>query len=79
MRLLKYKTDIKCAGCKEKVAPFLEELHGIFEWDIDANSPDKILTVKAEDLLNDSLIITSVKEAGFKIEALYIEPVPKGK
>lgn len=79
MKTLKYKTNMRCGGCEEQVAPFLNELHGICEWDVDTSSPDNILTVKVEDLLNDNLVLAAVKEAGFTIEAVYIEAVPKRK
>lgn len=75
MKILKYKTNIKCGGCEDKVAPYLNEIDGISRWDVDTTSPDNVLAIQAEDLLNDSIVVSAVKEAGFKIEPLYIEGV----
>ena len=73
MRKMTYKTNIKCEGCKAQVAPALNEIHGIIKWEVDLISKDKILIIHAEDLLNESIVVSAVEDAGFKIEILEIE------
>jgi len=48
METAKFKTNIKCAGCVAKVAPFMNESLGDDNWESDTNDPSKILTVVNE-------------------------------
>lgn len=63
----KFKTNINCGGCVEKVTPYLDETEGITNWSVDTNNPNKILTVET-DSLSESEIKDLVIKAGFKIE-----------
>ncbi|HKL07698.1 MAG TPA: heavy-metal-associated domain-containing protein [Bacteroidales bacterium] len=62
MYTLKFKTNLKCEGCKNAVRPFLNQIDAINSWDIDLTHNDKILTLKANTLSEDE-IATQVKEA----------------
>lgn len=64
---MKFKTTINCGGCVAKVTPLLNSAEGIESWNVDTDNPDKILTVKADDITEDKVMET-VKKAGFKIE-----------
>lgn len=66
---MKFKTNINCSGCIEKVSPSLDNADGVCHWDVDTNSPDKILTVHTEGVTEEE-IISHVKKAGFNIEKL---------
>jgi copper chaperone len=66
MTTLKFKTNINCGGCIAKVTPFLNSEKSILKWEVDTNSPDKILKVEGEDLKPED-VISKVKEAGYKI------------
>lgn len=66
---VKFKTNIKCSGCIEKVTPHLNGQKGIENWEVDTASADKVLTVK----LNGSTekeVITAVENAGYKAEKI---------
>ncbi len=65
MKTMKFKTNINCSGCVAGVTPFLNKLEGI-EWNVDTDTPEKILTVKTESVSEDE-IIKAVKKAGFEI------------
>ncbi|HRG40971.1 MAG TPA: cation transporter [Saprospiraceae bacterium] len=66
-RALKFKTNINCSGCVEKVTPFLNEANGIDQWNVDTENKEKILTVHSESIdLNE--VIYQVQSAGFNIE-----------
>ncbi|MCI4668833.1 MAG: hypothetical protein MRZ79_11920 [Bacteroidia bacterium] len=62
----KFKTNINCGGCIEKVSPFMDKA-GIEDWKVDTKDPQKVLTVESKALSKDE-IMEIVKEAGFKIE-----------
>ncbi|MDQ0109204.1 copper chaperone CopZ [Chitinophaga terrae (ex Kim and Jung 2007)] len=60
----KFKTNIKCSGCIATVTPVLNELVGPDNWQVDLQSPDKILTVKKVE--DKSEVRNAVEKAGFK-------------
>jgi copper chaperone len=67
--IFKFKTNINCNGCVEKVSPFLINADGICHWDVDTANKDKILSVHSEGITEEE-VIQKVKDAGFKIELL---------
>jgi copper chaperone len=68
-KTLKFKTNINCSGCVEKVTPFLNDANGICHWDVDTVNKDKILSVHSEGITEEE-VIQKVQDAGFKIELL---------
>ena len=48
MSIYKFKTTMSCSGCVSKVEKFLNGEKDILKWDVDLNSPDKILTIETE-------------------------------
>ena len=66
MEAIKFKTDIKCSGCLEKVTPHLNQAAGEDNWKVDIQNPQKILTVVGET--NEAKIKEAVQKAGFKAE-----------
>ena len=50
MKELKFNTNINCMGCVSNVKPILDKESKIINWEVDLNSPDKILTVKSEEM-----------------------------
>ncbi|RAU81803.1 heavy-metal-associated domain-containing protein [Pontibacter arcticus] len=69
MKDLKFKTNINCGGCIEKVTPVLDNTQGIAEWAVDTAVKEKILTVKT-DSLSENEVIAVVEKAGFKAQTL---------
>jgi copper chaperone len=67
-KTLKFKTNINCSGCVEKLLHFSMK-QGICHWDVDTANKDKILSVHSEGITEEE-VIQKVKEAGFKIELL---------
>jgi copper chaperone len=68
METLKFKTNIKCAGCVAKVTPHLNAVEGISgNWQVDINNPYKVLTVET-DKATTGQIKEAVQKAGFTIE-----------
>ena len=69
MKVIKLKTNINCGGCIASVTPFLNASPDIKKWEVDTNSPQKVLTVQTENLeAND--VKSLVQKAGFKAEIL---------
>ena len=68
-KTLKFKTNINCSGCVEKVTPFLNDANGICHWDVDTANKDKILSVHSRRNYQEE-VIQKVQDAGFKIELL---------
>ena len=62
----KFKTNIKCSACVEKVTPYLNELTGAEKWNVDLASPQRILTIQGET--PESAVKESLKKAGYTAE-----------
>ena len=69
MKTLKFKTNIKCAGCLAKVSPNLNEIAGEENWEVDINTPEKILTVISDEA-DERSIIFAINEAGFTADSV---------
>ena len=67
METVQFKTNIKCSGCIATVTPMLNELVGHDNWEVDIQSPDKILTVSTEQAGKQE-IKQAVEKAGYKAE-----------
>ncbi len=77
MKIIKFKTNINCGGCVATVTPFLNESGFISNWQVDTNSPDKVLTVSGEGI-EPQQIQNLVEEAGFKAEVLRVQGIGGG-
>ncbi|MDD4009829.1 MAG: heavy-metal-associated domain-containing protein [Fermentimonas sp.] len=69
MKTMKFKTNINCSNCVAKVTPFLDKKVGKEFWNVDIESPDKILSVDTDDLTEEDIVKT-VKRTGFEAEAI---------
>lgn len=65
MKTIQFKTNIKCNGCIAAVKPHLNEAVGEKHWKVDLESPDRILTVEAE---NEQEIKEAIQKAGYQAE-----------
>jgi copper chaperone CopZ len=70
METIKFKTTIKCSGCVATVTPGLNETVGANNWQIDLQSPDKVLTVNTDDTNKEKDVIQKLQEAGYKAEKI---------
>jgi copper chaperone len=69
MATLRFKTDLKCNGCIQKITPFLSKIKTIEEWHVDLNLPDRTLTVEGNDMAAAD-IISALDQAGYKAEQI---------
>lgn len=65
MDTLKFKTNVQCGGCISSVAPYLNKIKEIAHWEVNTQSPDKILSVRA-DSLSAKTIIDALGNAGYQ-------------
>jgi copper chaperone len=70
METIKFKTTIKCSGCVATVTPGLNETVGANNWQVDLQSPDKVLTVNTDDTSKEKEVIQKLQEAGYKAEKI---------
>lgn len=73
MKTLKYKTNLKCEGCKNSVRPFLNQIDAINSWDVDLSHSDKILVVEANTISEDEIdakVMDAFKQAGYIAEKI---------
>lgn len=69
MKKLKFKTNINCGGCIATVTPFLDQVVGAGNWDVDIESKHKILNISIDGAKEEE-VIESVEKAGFTIKPL---------
>jgi copper chaperone len=68
METTKFKTTIKCSGCIAKATPYLNEVLGEDNWEVDVTNPSKVLTVIGEK--DEATVIAAVEKAGYKAEKM---------
>jgi len=68
MKELKFKTNIKCDACVNKVTPNLNETVGKGYWKVDLQDPQRILTVEAD--VPEAEIEKALEKVGYKAEKL---------
>ena len=67
---LQFKTNLNCRSCVAAVKPFLDQVPGIRDWNVDIANEDKLLIVHGEDVKTEA-VAAAVAKAGFhsKIDA----------
>jgi copper chaperone CopZ len=70
METVKFNTNIKCSGCIATVTPFLNEAVGAQNWNVDLQTPEKILTVNTDNKEKETEVIKKLQEAGYKAEKI---------
>ena len=66
---MKFKTNIMCSSCIEKVTPQLNKIIGENNWKVDTTNPQKILSVTNNNL-DKTEVINAVQAAGYKAEVI---------
>ena len=67
---MKFKTTIKCSGCLANVTPALNSIAGEDNWEVDIQTPEKLLTISSDDELSETAVINAIETAGYKAERL---------
>ena len=66
--MLKFKTNIKCAGCIATVTPKLNEKVGENNWQVDIQDPNKILTIETNTPAEE--VISALADVGYKADII---------
>jgi copper chaperone len=69
MEHIRLKTSVKCNGCIATVTPFLDNLKGLENWNVDLNDPQRILTADLSGIGADD-VIAALKKAGHTAERI---------
>lgn len=69
MEKTKFKTNINCGGCIDKVSPVLQQIAGLTHWNVDTQDKNKILTIEGNAEVK-SIVVDKIKSLGFNIELL---------
>lgn len=67
MKTRKFKTNINCGNCLATAKPYLDKIKNVQGWEVDTNDPEKILTVKGDNV-ETANVIEMVQQAGYKAE-----------
>ncbi len=65
MNTYKFKTSINCGGCVASATTRLNSNRDIKNWKVNTTNPNKLLTVKSENL-NEGAIKSLVEKADYK-------------
>lgn len=68
-RELRFKTNLNCGGCVSKIKSDLDSAKGIFEWKVNTDNPEKILTVQSNGITEEE-ITAIIKSKGFSAEPI---------
>lgn len=66
---MKFKTNVMCASCIEKVTPYLNKTVGEDNWEVDTKDPKKILTITNNNV-KGAEVIDALAKAGYKSEQI---------
>ncbi|MGE0087956.1 MAG: heavy-metal-associated domain-containing protein [Bacteroidales bacterium] len=73
MKVIKFKTSLKCGGCVNAIRPYLNKISDITTWEIDLSGTEKTLIVHTElDSLTNlqDEITAAFKSAGYTSELI---------
>lgn len=69
MRIKKFKTNLSCNHCIEKVTPYLNSLSWIKHWEVDLKSSHRPLTIVGDEIKTEE-VIKVLNEAGYNAELI---------
>lgn len=69
MQKIRFKTNLRCDSCVQKIAVFLDPETSISSWEVDVSSPEKILSVSGSEV-NVALIQALIAKAGYEATRL---------
>ncbi|MBS1606077.1 MAG: heavy metal transport/detoxification protein [Bacteroidetes bacterium] len=70
MKIQRFKTTIKCSGCVATVTPVLNEKLGKNNWEVDLQSPERVLTIASAEDVSEMDIAAALEKIGFKAEKI---------
>ncbi|MBT1690391.1 heavy-metal-associated domain-containing protein [Dawidia soli] len=61
-----FNTNIKCSACVAKVTPYLDEVAGAGNWQVDLSQPTRPLTINSD--ADARAVQESLQKAGYRAE-----------
>ncbi|HNQ60376.1 MAG TPA: heavy-metal-associated domain-containing protein [Bacteroidales bacterium] len=68
MKTLRFKTNLHCQHCIQKITPLLNAEEDIASWHVDLETSDKVLTVKGD--INPEKIISELEKIGYRAQLI---------
>ena len=68
---VRFKTNLKCQGCIDKITPYMQAAVGVLKWTVDIHSPEKWLVVEGESV-DIPGIVRLLSVAGFTAEPEHV-------
>ena len=62
----KFKTNLRCAGCVQSIAPVFDGASGIASWSAEVETPGKVLTLEGTDVSRDR-VADLLGKAGYQV------------
>jgi len=69
MTEIKFKTNVNCNHCINKITPLLNGDKSITEWNVDLTNEDKVLTLKGENV-DENSVVESLSKVGYIAEVI---------
>lgn len=66
MNTVEFTTNLKCSGCVAQITPFLNELAGVGNWQVNLQDADKTLSVHTPGVVDAAAVLQALEKAGFK-------------
>lgn len=66
MNTQEFTTNLKCSGCVAQITPFLNEIAGAGNWQVNLEDASKTLTVQTPGVVDAGAILQALEKAGFK-------------
>lgn len=69
MQVRKFKTNLSCNHCINKITPSIKALDWVKHWEVDLKSSDRVLTIIADEIKTEE-IVKALNEAGYNAEVI---------
>jgi len=69
MKTVNFRTNIRSKEEASRLKPYLENINGIIDWNLDAEKAGNILTVRLEGV-DTNVVAQSIFKAGFRNEEI---------
>ncbi|HPG32586.1 MAG: cation transporter [Lentimicrobiaceae bacterium] len=66
MKIVTFKTNLKCNGCIAAVKPALDAIETIHHWEVDLTHADKLMQVESDSEEDTIKISKAFSEAGYQ-------------
>lgn len=69
MQVKKFKTNLSCNHCVNKITPYINSLNWVKHWEVDLKSSNRLLTIIADEIKTED-VVKALNEAGYNAEVI---------